>query len=308
MREALGNSGGDLMKGRAVTGLLVAGFLALSFDVSAAQYLYFSPNAWTCSCDGVGCWRAIDTYRIILRAPDVSDAVGVSFRIESEAYGPEDFVKVDPADGVMIESGDLFSGVRLSFPAGRFDADTLLTIHVELNAPHSPGATEVASTKDVQLHRSTGETSSLEDVVFYVSHCHDSGTWIEWMHPDTLTAEIGEATTIAIAGIGESLGGYSGTTLDIQDELGWVTDCSPCYFSVDCGPCPWNSQIVQISLAIPSGTSEGTIDELHVVPTGPCCLSSPTTLYVRAIAAVPVRSSSWGRVKAIFRSEKGLPN
>lgn len=288
-------------RGLLITILLGAVF-STSFNAGRAQYLYFSPSPWGCSCDGVDCWRFIDTYRIILRAPSVIDAVGASFRIESELYGPEDFASVELADGVVIESGDLFSGIRLSFPAGEYDVDTLITIHIELNPPDSYGL-GVACTREVELYRVTGDTLSLDDVWFYISHCHDVGAWIEWTHPDTVVVPIGAPSTVDVYGLGNSLGGLTGTDLTVEDDMGWVAGCSGCSIMADCGPCPWDAKLIRVSLAVPKDTPEDTVNQLRIVPTGPCCLTSSTTLYVRAIPGVPIKPTSWGRIKSMYSRE-----
>jgi hypothetical protein len=228
--------------------------------------------------------------------------VGASFRLESEVYGPEDFVSVEPAAGVVIEAGDLFSGIQLSFPAGRYEADTLMTIHVEPNPP-DPTGIGIACTRDVRLYRQGGEMVSLDDVWFYMTHCYQSGAWIEWTHPDTVSAPIGAATTVDVYGLGNSLGGLTGTGLRIEDDMGWIVSAPGGSIMADCGPCPWQAQLVRISVAVPKETPTGTVNELRVVPTGPCCLNSLATVYVRAVPGVPVESSSWGRIKSMYRTE-----
>jgi hypothetical protein len=289
------------MKRNLLIGLLLGGVLSISFNAARAQYLYFSPSAFECSCDGIDCWRFIYTYRIILRAPNVTDAVGASFRIESELYGPEDFVSIELADGVVVESGDLFSGIRLSFPAGQYEADTLMTIHIELNPPDSYGMG--VCTRDVDLYRLTGDALSLDDVWFYISHCHDVGAWIEWTHPDTVSVPIGGTSTVDVYGLGNSLGGLTGTNLTVEDDMGWFAGCTGCSISADCGPCPWHAKLIRISVAVPKEAPKDTVGRLRIVPTGPCCLTSSTTLYVRAIPGVPVDPTSWGRIKSMYGRE-----
>jgi hypothetical protein len=291
------------MRIRLFTGVVGILLSAVSFPVLGAQYLYFSPRPSTCTVDGVDAWVGIDTYHIFLHSPDVVDGIGVSFRIESEAYGPEDFVSVDPVDGVSVESGDLFSGIRLSLPGGQFVHDTLLTIHVELNEPQSYGVWDVAWTRDVQLYRATGDTLFLEDVLFYLTHCYQSATWIQWMHPDTIGAPIATTSTIDVHCFGHSLGGFSGTDLDVFDERGWLTGCSGCGVAVDCEICPWDIQIVHLHVTIPEGTPAGTADKIRIIPTGPCCLGDSTEVYVRAMPSVAVEESSWGTIKALYGDE-----
>ena len=108
---------------------------------SSGQYLYVSTAPYICSIDGVGAWGYIDSFHLYLHLPQVDDAIGASFRLESSTYGPEDFAGVRATGDVSIESGDILSGMVLSFPAGRYEFDALLTIRVVLNEPHPWGQT-----------------------------------------------------------------------------------------------------------------------------------------------------------------------
>ena len=266
----------------------------------SAQYIYMSTNSWVCSTDGVDAWMSITTYRIYLLAPQVDDATGASFRIESEAYGPEDFVSVTPSEGVIIESGDLLSGVVLSFPSGLYNGDALLTIDIELNEPHSYFVWNVAWTRDVELYSMSQGTLQLDDAVFYTTHCYQSGAWIEWFHDDTVDAVVGEPATIPVPGLGHSIGGLTGTNFDVQDLFDWVTGCSACGMGAVCGACPWHVDTVWVHISVPDTTSDGLINQVTLVPTGPCC--NGTTFYIRAIDKVAVRERTWGAVKALFKN------
>jgi hypothetical protein len=267
---------------------------------AAGQYLYFSPNGG-CASDGVSCWVYFQTYYIFLRIPDVHDATGASFRLESEAFGPEDFASVNAYGDVVIEGGDVFTGITLSWPSGLYDNDTLLTIPIELNEPHSdlyPWL--IGRTRDIEIYTASGDTLQLDNFLFFCSHCHGGGGGISWDRPDTVTAVIGEQTTIDISAIG-SADGVTGTHLDALDQLGWVSGCSHCSVTCVCAPCPWDVQHVLVHISIPSDVQDGTVDEVRLIPSGPCCLRDSTSFLVKAVAPIAVEKSSWGRMKNLFK-------
>jgi len=265
-----------------------------------AQYLYFSPTGH-CSVDGINCWQYFSEYYVFIRFPGLSDCIGASFRLESDVFGPEDFVSVDPHMGVIIENGDLFSGITLSWPAGHYTNDTLLTIPIELNEPHS-SAWNVAWTREVKIFKANGDTLYLDDVRFYCSHCYGyGGDTIRWKHPDTLVATIGKQSTLDIPCIGSSAGGLSGTYLDVVEQLNWVDGCTHCGVHVECGPCPWSIQHVYVHLSVPSETSPETHNLIRLIPSGPCCMDDSTSFYVRAVPEIGVEETSWGKLKSLFK-------
>jgi len=271
----------------------------LTPSILLSQYIYFSPNGH-CSSDGIGCAGYYAEYYIFLRIPNGSDCTGSSFRLESDVFGPEDFASVDPHEGVIIENGDLFSGITLSWPVGQYTNDTLLTIPIELNEPHSD-AWEVAWTREVKIFKTNGDTLYLDDVLFYCSHCYGSGGSIWWQHPDTLTAIIGKQSILDISCIGSSGGGLQGTSIDVFEQLDWVDGCTNCSVMVNCGPCPWDIQHIYVHLSVPSDVSEGAVNLIRLVPSGMCCLDDSTSFFVKAISETGVEGSSWGKIKSLFR-------
>jgi len=263
------------------------------------QYLYFSPTG-DCSADGVGCGSYFSTYYVFINVPQIADATGASFRLESEEFGPEDFASVDPHDGVNIESGDLFSGITLSWPTGQYSNDTLLTIPIERNEPHA-SSMQVAWTRDIEVYIANGDTLYMEDFLFFCSHCYGSWASIQWQHPDTFTAAIGKQTVLDISCVGSSGGGLTGTDLDVSDQLNWVDGCTQCGVACDCAPCPWDLQHVLVSISIPEDMSEGTVDFVQLTPSGPCCLEDSTSFFVKAISETGVEGSSWGKIKSLYK-------
>jgi hypothetical protein len=277
--------------------------LLLAFPISlAAQYVYFSPTGG-CSLDGNGCLDGYTVFHVFIRAEDVSNTTGAHFYVEGNEFsqfGDENILSVDPHDGVVIESGDLFSGMTLSWPAGQYVSDTLLT--VDLDPLEMPLLSMAVFTKDIELYTADGDTLFPDDFVFYCSLCDGLGdNIIEWLHPDTIDVLIGTQAVIEIPCIGHSAGGFSGTDLDAFDTNGWIDECTSCGVSVDCGPCPWDVQHVLVTVSIPDGITGGTTDRIRLIPTGPCCLDDSTAFSVQAVTEVGVVESSWGKIKETYK-------
>ena len=276
---------------------LAVGVLLFTAQSAAAQYLFFSPNG-SCSSDGTGCWAAYQTYYVFLKAPEVPGAAGARFRLESQVFGPEDFAAVTPAPGVTIEGGDLFSGIELSWPPGSYTNDTLLTISIALNPPDDNGWI-VGYTRDIELDWAGGsDPIALEDFLFDCSHCSSWDRWIVWNHADTVAAPAGAQSSVDIECVGYSTGGFSGTNFDVDDEMGWVTNCTNCGVAFLCSPCPWDVTHVGIHLDIPAEVPDGAVSRVRILPTS--ALGDSTAFYVRAASPTPVEKTSWGSLKAIF--------
>ena len=202
----------------------------------------------------------------------------------------------------MIESGDLFSGIRLSWAEGTYVIDTLLTI--KLDPDNMPLFSWRVLTKDIELYRASGESLQLDDFIFYCSHCTGlGGGTIWWQHADTLNALIGKQTLLDLPCIGNSAGGLSGTILETYDELDWISGCTHCSVSIDCGPCPWDVQNVIVHVTVPPDVDEGTIDKIRIIPAGPCCFGESTSVYVRAVPGIGTEETSWGRIKSRMKTK-----
>lgn len=267
----------------------------------AAQHVYSSPIDG-CSIDGIGCLDGLSEFYVFIRTEGVPNSKGTYFYIEGDEYsqfGGNNVLSVEPHEGVVIEGGDLFSGMTLSWPVGQYTSDTLLTIR--LDPLNMPLFSMLVFTKDIELYTATEDTLFLDDFIFYCSHCTGLGDdFIEWQHPDTVTALMGEQTILALPCIGNSGGGFSGTDLYAYDTYGWIDECTYCSVSIDCGPCPWDVQHVLVTISIPDGIPDGTTDRVRLIPSGPCCLDDSTAIYIRAVSEVGVEESSWGAIKRLF--------
>ncbi|UCF06560.1 MAG: hypothetical protein JSV33_05910 [bacterium] len=268
-----------------------------------AQYVYLSPTGG-CSIDGIGCMDGFSEFYIFIHTEVVTNAIGTSFYIEGDEnsqFGIENILNVQTHEDVVIESGDLFSGITLSWPEGQYIYDTLLT--VEFDPDNPPIFSWMVFTRDIELYRASGDTLHLDDFMFYCSHCTGmaEGT-IWWQHPDTIKAEIGKQSVIDIPCIGNSSGGLSGTYLDAFDDLGWIDECTHCGVGIDCGPCPWDVQHVLLTISIPSDVEKGTTNKVRLIPSGPCCLDDSTSLYVTALPTIGTEKTSWGTIKKLLNN------
>ena len=264
-----------------------------------AQYVYFSPNG-DCSVDGSGCMNYFSEFHIFILAQDVSDAIGASFFIEG--YEPSDFgnehiSSIEPHDNVVIEYGDLFSGIMLSWPAGQYSTDTLLTMRIDLNNP--PVLSMGVYTKDIRLYRSNGDTLHLDDFLFYCSYCSmPTSVWIDWFHQDTVMVQIGSSTEVSIDCLGHTNGfGLTGTAFNAFDQERWLNGCVDCSITCICATCPWDVTSVLVNVSVPDTVLPGTSDLLRLIPTGPCCLEDSTRLYLYAVPDVGTEKKSWGAIK-----------
>ena len=268
----------------------------------SGQYIYFSMNG-DCAVDGTGCWQYANTYYIFIKAPGITDAYGASFQFESDVFGPEDISALVPHDGVLIQSGDLHSGITLVWPPGEYSYDTLLTITTDYNEPHPVSDWLVGLTKEVQLYRVSGDPLELVDFDFICSHCYQTGLWVSWSHPDTVVAIIGEQSEIEFDATGYSIGHWWYGEFNVSDEYGWIPSDSICHVYCYCPPCPWDIHHFVINAAIPEGVPVGATSKVRIVPIGPCCRSDSSSFYIKAESKVPIEETSWGVFKSLFRGE-----
>ena len=281
--------------------LIISLILLLPLQVQG-QYLYFSPTGG-CSVDGIGCLEMYQKFYIFISAEDTPGINGSSFRVEADEYSDftmDNVLSVEPHDQVTIVGGDLITGMELSWPADLYGFDTLLT--VTLDPDNLPWWSWSVFTRDIVLYRESNDPLSLPDFLFYCSHCYSGGGGFYWVNPDTMIAVIGAETIIELEALGYSSGGFSGTLFDVFDELGWYQGCIDCSCWINCGMCPWDLQTVQVRINIPPEIEQGTIDRVRVIPTGPCCMSDSTFVYVIAVPDISVENAnSWGRLKSLHK-------
>jgi hypothetical protein len=265
----------------------------------AARYVYFSPTGG-CSVDGIGCMGGFLVFYVFIRAPDVQDARGARFFVEADehsVFGNEHISSIETHENVEIEEGDLFSGITLSWPAGQYSDDTLLTVVIDPD--NKPVLSMGVYTKSVQLYCSSGDTLQLDDFLFHCSHCATpTSAWIDWLHPDTVLVQIGSSGAVSIDCLGHTDGfGMTGTSFNAFDQEGWLDGCVGCSVTCLCGICPWDVTSILINVTVPDGVHPGTASLLRLLPAGPCCFEDSTSLYLYAVPDIGVETKSWGRLK-----------
>ena len=282
--------------------LLVAGLsLSVISNTALAQWVYLGPEPNTCvvftTADPVFGYP----HHISIYAPDIGNATGASFHIESEILGPEDVALMTPADGVTIE-GDLFEGMTVTWTPRELEYTSLLTVVFEDNAPSSWMLVYyLLMVKDVTLHLAGGGSMPLEDAGTEYIHCHGGGG-ADLRPPDSASVVIDGTTIVEFKGIGQSdQWGPGATDLAATDEQGWVTGLSPTGLWGYCGECPFWWEPFELAVQVPATVEEGATSKVTFLSSGHA-LRVETIL--RATKGVPVERQTWGRMKAIYREEE----
>lgn len=278
---------------------------------SQAQFVYFSDGARSCGYPNSLPYAPVHT--ITVHAPEASDLEAVSFRLESTVFGPAHIASIVPGDGVTIESGDLFSGMRVSVPCGPLEHVEVLTLNMDYSEPTGPVEWDpwaavpaaIAWTRDVTLHRTSGD-QPLPDVAFEPSHCEQSGTGFDWVHPDTVEVPPGASCVVDVRVLATPLSSsWSVTELEIVDELNWYTECTGadgnCIVIQYCPACPWHWQTLSIHFTVPLLTPGETFDTVEIAPINDWRNAWPTTFVIKTASPLPTKPTSWGGIKSKFK-------
>ena len=134
-----------------------------------AQWLYFGEPGNCAAWFDDSLFRG--TWHIVLHAPDLPDATGATFRLESDSYGPEDEVTILAASGVTV-AGDLLQGMAVAWTPRPLDHASLMTLTFTDNPPtRGPRGYYLAFTRDVVVTLSGGGSLELEDVGTELVYC-----------------------------------------------------------------------------------------------------------------------------------------
>lgn len=282
---------------------LSAFFLAAVLGSSAvsAQYLYVSGTPGECVTDDLYIVPA-DTLHICLHYPDDSGVIGARFRVETDAYGPEDLAAIIPSGGVTIESGTPFDGMMISWTAVPLDHRILLTMILQDNAPSQEHRFESPVwTRDTVLFRSVSDSLALDDfrtaILWGSYECLNSVAL--WEHPDTINVLVAYPSMIQIRGVVRAAPGFEYSDIAIADTRGWVTGWDPGSLTGKCLLCAWDWTTIDITVEIPGGVTSGTLSTMVATPA--CCPDHAASLILRAVTTSPVRKASMGSLKALFQ-------
>jgi len=192
-----------------------------------AQYVYFSPLSG-CSSDGAECFSDAQEWHVFIRTEDISGVMGTHFRIDPTGYpefSSDNILSITTNSQVTIVSGDLFTGMTLTWPTDLYSTDSLLTVTLDSDNMPSPYGTGI-TTRDIYLIRDSMPPIVLDDFEVHCTSCNAFWGGIHWLNPDTLTAVIGSETTIEF--VAQAYGGGPGLTgvfFYVTDEIGWYQDC-----------------------------------------------------------------------------------
>jgi hypothetical protein len=263
---------------------------------SQAQWIYFgTPGDCSTSFDA-SLFRG--TWHMVIHAPELSDATGATFRLESDTYGPEDAVTIVPAEGVTM-TGDLFQGMTAAWTPRALEHESLMTLIFTDNPPFRwPAGYYLAVTRDVVVSRSGGGAMELEDVGTELVHCHGGGACL-FQRPDTALVTCGEVTVVTFRGIGiNDQWGPVATDITATDEEDWTTGLTPTYLWGHCDTCPWSWSTFQLTVAVPAGVTDGSLSKVTLWDHG---IAKLTEFILKADDSVPVEEHTWGAIKAIYK-------
>ena len=281
---------------------LFIALIMVGSTAARAQYIYYSNRPGSCCLFG----SSFDdpNLHIYIYAPGSSEVVKAAFRLETSVFGPEDIDSVEASPGVIIESGDLLSGIVLSFSFPQLNHQPVMSLRVVNNPPHQSAT--VVFIRDARFIRADGDTLRLRDFYTYsesMIDCFDPV--ILWECPDTVSAEIGKTTSFQVAAAGTAFG-YGFTFVDVADTTGWVTSWSPESIMAVCPICEWDWHTISIDLSVPESTPKGSLGTiiLRGKLSGTVVLPyDQERVVLRAVAPVAVKKSSWGLVKSLFKTD-----
>lgn len=267
---------------------------ALNHRSAHAQWVYVGNSPQTCAAwfdasifDG--------SWHIAVHAPDEgANAMGVIFRLESDAFGPEDDVTMTPSAGVSV-TGDLLSSVAIVWSPRSLSHESVVVFEIIDNPPYqAPVSNYLVTTRDAELLLGGGVKLPLEDVGTELVHCY-GGSTILWQLPDDRTVPAGGGTVFQFRGIGAGTGeGPLATSISAIDELGWVELLGPTSLWGDCGTCPWLWSTFSLSVEIPPGVSAGTENKVTLLEQG---TEELIEFVLIAGNPVPIEARTWGRIK-----------
>ena len=291
-----------MKKRRAMCAVGILVTAAICASPALGQYIYLGDFANSCMMQPLSAAPHPPSIKhVYVDCPGIADAVAVSFRLGSELIGPEDVVSVTPAPGVAIESGDLFSGITLSLPGSALNDFEVLSLELADNPPHQQWWNN-AVIRSPKIIRASGETIPLDEAwaFFCCSDCFDLN--VIFGCPDTVDVHIGADSLVRFRTVVTAAGMW-GCSIEVTDEHGWVTGCTPSSIWGDgCGFCAWDGGFNTIAISVPAGAGDYELSTVTIRPLSAAVAADSAKFYVRAVPHVGVRQSSWGAIKKLFES------
>jgi hypothetical protein len=261
-----------------------------------SQWVYFGSSPGACYIPHVFHNPTVFVY---VHAPDVDDPTGITFQVDTDAFGPEDIVSLTPMSGVSTVEGDLFNGMTLSWSPREMEHEAVLQLYLEPQPPDTWDDT--VWTRNATLYSSITGPQPLEDVLSIVNiiwDCHGPGA--RWRSSDTASVVTGKLTTFEIEGIVQCLQLGYGAGVEIIDTQGWVVSWDPAGLAGGMG-CPWHWQRISIGVDVPAETPDGTLNTITVRAVEIQPMPFECSIVLRGEEPVSVRESTLGRIKALYR-------
>jgi hypothetical protein len=230
---------------------------------------------------------------VLLEDPD--DVTGVTLRLETDRFGPDNVDAVTTAAGVTIEDGDIFDGITLAFTSMGEDHEPVL--YVTLSGHEDDG---YVWTRDVAVHRGAGNKYAPDQIT--VAHHFDCfGSSPHWDLPaEAVEATVGESEAVTFRAGYQSVGYPQYAEVHVVDKMGWVVDEGPVDVYASCEWCPWSWTTVVVPVYVPEGTPDKTVNEVTVEMHSFGNLVDRQSIVLRASVPVVTEETTWGRVKALY--------
>jgi hypothetical protein len=267
-------------------GAVILALLATA-SIASGQQLYLSDTPNSCCPVGV---TSPNHYRVYAHSAGGENFSTAEFRIETGAFDAEDIEFVNPMPGVVVVSGDIFSGITVTWPSQVPDHLPLIEIKI-LDSAQPFGEVWVT---DATMYGSGGGGVPLDPKLSIIADtCHCNGCLWHIDPPDTADVVVGAVTAVQCL-LGAECDGYVAAPFEVTDSQGWVDSWTPTalYLPDQCGECIIGMRPVQVLVLVPEGTPVGAISEVEVADRPP--------FPVRAVKPVPVTESTFGRVKAMY--------
>ena len=261
--------------------------------VQADEYIYVAGEPRTCV---IGCIAYPgQTFSVYVDSGDFTDVTGVTFRIESERFGPEQVQSISTPPGVSIVNGSPFTGIMLSFGPRALAHDAVLTLTLEGQSAYGN-----VWTRDNQLICGGGTV----DVwgfctIGWPFDCFGSSP--VWDIPDTVDVVVAENDNLAFRAVLSSDGYPPNAEVIVFDHEGWIESNFRQDVFASCGWCDWDWTRVVVPVRAPKGVTNGTLDNATLQMFSFGSLIDEQTVILRATAGVPVTRTTMGGIKAIYK-------
>jgi hypothetical protein len=273
---------------------IVFTFLALVVVPSASsdEFIYVAEEPRLCvlECNAY----PGQTFSVYVESGYFTDVTGVTFRIESERFGPEHVQSISTPPGVSIVGGSPFTGISLSFGARALAHDPVLTLTVQGHSAYGD-----VWTRDNHLIREVGTTNVGEFRTFgWPFDCFGSSP--AWDIPDTVVVAVGADANFDFRAV-LSTGGYPpNAEVVVFDSEGWIETPFRQDVFASCGWCTWDWTRVVVPVRAPKGVPNDTLDNATLQMYSFGGLIDEQTVVLRAIAPIPVNPTTMGGIKAIY--------